>query len=90
MFVTYHRVGRLAVLPALAAVAAALLLAGVAAVVLVIVATAACAMWFLRALGRIGRSDRRVPARDPDTIDGVVLHSAEVSDQLDRLDGDKG
>lgn len=98
MLVTYHRAGRLSLFPALAAVAAAVVLAGIAAVVLafigavalVIVGGTACALWLFRSVGRIGRADRRVPAHDHDTIEGVVVDSTDVSDQLLRLDSDKG
>jgi hypothetical protein len=90
MLVTYHRAGRLSLFPALAAVAAAVMLAGIAAVALVIVGGTACALWLVRSVGRIGRPDRRVLAHDHDTIEGVVVDSTDVSDQLLRLDSDKG
>lgn len=90
MFLTYHRIGRVSALPALAALAAAVMVAGLAAVVLLIVGGAACGVWLLRAVGRIGRADRRMPAQDHDTVEGVVVDSTDVSDQLLRMDSDKG
>lgn len=90
MLVTYYRAGRLSLFRALAAIAAAVVLAGIATVVLVIVGGTACALWLLRSIGRIGRASRRVPTHAHDTIEGVVIDSTDVSDQLLRLDSDKG
>lgn len=90
MLVTYYRSGRLSLVPALAAIAAAVVLAGVTVFALVLVGGAAFSVWLGRALGRAGRAVRRVPAHDPDVIEGVVVDSSDVSDQLIRLDSDKG
>lgn len=87
MFVRFHHVGRIS---GLSALAAAVVVAGVAAVALVIVGGAACAVWLARAAGRIGGAGRRVPLHDHDTLEGVVVDSTNVSDQLLRLDSDKG
>ena len=90
MFITYRRVGRISALPALVTVAAAMMVAGVAAITLVIIGVAGCGVSLLRACGRSGRADRRVPAQDHQTIEGVIVDSTDVSDQLLRLDSDKG
>lgn len=90
MFITYHRVGRISLLPALAAVAAALIVVGVATITLVVVGAAACGVRFLRAIGRIGPAERSVPSQDHTTIEGVVVDSTDVFDQPLRTDGDKG
>jgi hypothetical protein len=87
MFITYRRIGRISVLPALATVAAAVVVAGVAATALVIVGVAGCGVWLLRVFGR---AERRVPFQDHTTIEGVVVDSTDVSDQLLRMDSDKG
>lgn len=89
MFVTYHRAGRLSVPSALAVVAAAVVLGGVAAAALAVVGAAVGAAWLLRAAG-IGRASRRMPPPDHNTIEGVVVKSADVSEALVRLDSDKG
>lgn len=77
-------------LPALATVAAAVMVAGVAATALVFVGLAASGVWLLRAFGGTGRAGRRMPVQDRDTIEGVVVDSTDVSDQLLRMDSDKG
>lgn len=77
-------------LPALATVAAAVVIAGVAAIALVFVGLAACGVWLLRAVGVTGRAGWRVPVQDHDTIEGVLVNSTDVSDQLVRMDSDKG
>lgn len=75
MFVTYHRVGRISLLPALAAGAAAVIVLGVAAITLVVGGVAACGVRLLRAIGRIGPAERRASFEDHRTIEGVVVDS---------------
>jgi hypothetical protein len=77
MFITYHRVGKLSVPAALAAVAAAVVLGGLAAIAIAIIGVAVGAAWLLRAAG-IGRAARRVPPQDHNTIEGVVVDSTEA------------
>lgn len=95
MFFTYHRAGRIAVLPALATVATAVMVAGVAAIALVIIGVAGCGVWLLRVFGRLGRAERHVPSEHHETIEGVVVDSTDVFHQppsrrslqpLDNLD----
>lgn len=90
MFLTYHRVGRISLLPALATVAAAVMVAGVAGIAFLIIGVAGCGVWLLRAFGGPARTNQRVPAQDHETIEGVVVDSTDVSDQLLRMDSDKG
>lgn len=78
MFITYHRVGRIHVLPALAAVAAAVMVAGVAATALVAVGVAAVGVRLFRAVARIGRAEHPVPSQDDEIIEGVVVDSTHV------------
>jgi len=74
MLVTYQRVGKLSVLPALALVAAAVVFAGVAALTLVFVGLAAAGVVLLRTFLRAtGRVSPRAAAPDPDVIEGVVV-----------------
>ena len=79
MFVTYHRVSRIPLVPALAAVASAAIVVGVAAMVLVVVGGAGCGVWLLRAVGCIGPAARHAPVEDDTAIAGVVVNSVEIS-----------
>lgn len=82
MIFIYRRVGRIRLIPALAAVvvavAMAVVLAGVAAVMLVVVAAIASAVVIARTIGRLSRRSRRAAAPDPNVIEGVVVDSADV------------
>jgi hypothetical protein len=92
MFFIDRRVGRISGLPAaLATGAAAVMLTGVAAMALVIISVAGCGVWLLRAFASTARADRRLPVHDHGTIEGVVVDSTtDVSNQLLRMDSDKG
>jgi hypothetical protein len=76
MFVTYHRVGRSAVLPALAAAGVLVIVGGIAAMIavatLAIVAVVAVGIKVLRAFG-LGGPKRSLTFRADDTIEGVVV-----------------
>lgn len=79
MFFTYHRVGRIPLLPALAAGAVAVIVVGIATITLLVVGIAACGVGLLRAIRRIGPAERRVAVQDQTTIEGVVMDSTDVS-----------
>ena len=76
MFITYHRVGKSAVLPALAAAGALVVIGGIAAMIAVAAFAAAgavaCGIAVLRACGLGGRT--RTPESDAGrTIEGTVV-----------------
>ena len=81
MFVTNHRVGRIPVLPALAAAAALVIVGGIAVTTLAIVGVIACGTQLLRALGFVSAA-QRLQFQD-DTIDGVVVNRSSAG-KLDR------
>ena len=79
MFVTYHRVGRIPVLPALAAAAALVVVGGIAVTIavttLAFVGVVACGARLLRTF-RLAPSERRPAFEDRDTIEGVVVNES--------------
>lgn len=78
MFFTYHRVGRVSLIPALAAGASAVIVVGVAAIALVGVGIAVCGVQLLRAFGRIGPAGGRARVQDRTSIEGIVVDSVVV------------
>lgn len=80
MFFTYRRVGRLSLLPALAAGAVLAAVAGVAAITVGAVVVVAGSVRLLRAIGRLGAAERDLPVPDTDTIEGVVVNSTDSAD----------
>ena len=87
MFITYHRAGRIAVLPALALVAGLVVIGGIAAMIaaatLVVVGVAAFGISVLRALGLGGRKRRATFEADSAdrTIEGVVVARSSLDDE---------
>jgi hypothetical protein len=81
MFFTYHRVGRIPVLPAIAAAGPIVIVGGIAVSILAIVGIVGCGAWLLRALGLMG-TERAPASQSDDIIDGVVVHrsSARILD----------
>ena len=77
MSVTYHRVDRIHVPPALAAAGAAIIVGGIALTILAIVATIWWTTRALRALGFIVAVPRLAVGGD-DTIEGVVVHRSSA------------
>jgi hypothetical protein len=73
MFVTYQRIARIPVLPALAAAGALVIVGGIAVTILAIVGVVACGTKLLRVFGFV-LSERRLPFHGDDTIDGVVVN----------------
>ena len=78
MLFTYHRVGRISPISALAAVGSAVIVVGVATTMLVVVGVGACGVRLFRAIGSIGPAGRRVPVEDHTTIEGVVVNSTDA------------
>jgi hypothetical protein len=79
MLFTYRRVGRIPVLPVLAAAGALVVLGGLAALIavtaLAVAGVVAFGIRLLRAVGLLGvRSDRRPAVRGGDIIEGVVVN----------------
>jgi hypothetical protein len=82
MFFTYQRVGRIPVLPALAAAGAIVIVGGIAATILTIVGVVGCGTRLLRALGLV--ATKRAPASQGDEIiEGVVVNRSSAG-MLDR------
>jgi hypothetical protein len=85
MFVTYHRVGRSALLPALAAAGVLVIIGGIAAMIavttLAIVAIVAVGIKVLRAFG-LGGPRRSLALRADDTIEGVVVNRSSARNVL--------
>lgn len=73
MFFTYHRAGRIPVLPALAAAGALVIVCGIAVTTLAIVGVVACGIRLLRAVGLVP-AERQLPFQGHDTIEGVVVN----------------
>jgi hypothetical protein len=78
MIVTYRRVGRISLLPALAAVAGAVIVAGVVVIPLVVLGVATYGIRLVRAIGRGSSAERQVALQDHTIIEGVVLDSTDV------------
>lgn len=76
MIFTYHRVGRISVVGALAAAGAVVVVGGIAATVLAIVGVAAVGAGLLRAFGRIVAPRREAAIDDGRIIEGVVVESS--------------
>lgn len=74
MIVTYHRVGRIRLLPALAAAGAVVIVAGLAAATLVVVGVTAGAARLLLGFRRRGRAMPDT-VEDGRVIEGVVVES---------------
>jgi hypothetical protein len=80
MFFTYHRVGRIPVLPALAAAAAMVVVGGIAVTILAIVGIVGCGAWLLRAVGLVA-TERVLATQSDDVIEGIVVNrSASMLD----------
>lgn len=77
MFFTYHRVGRIPVLPALAAAGALVIVGGIAVTTLAIVGAVACGTRLLRAFG-LAPAERRLAFQDRETIEGVVVNRSQA------------
>ena len=79
MFFTYSRVGRIPVLPALAAAGALVIVGGMAVTIavatLAVVGVVACGARLLRTF-RLAPSERRPACEDRDTIEGVVVNES--------------
>lgn len=77
MFISYHRVGKSAVLPALAAVGLLVMVGGIAAIVavttLAIAGVVAFGLTVLRAVG-LGGTRRRLAFYDDKTLEGIVVN----------------
>jgi hypothetical protein len=81
MFIIHHRVGRIPVLPALAAVGALVVVGGIAVTTLAIVGIIACGTRLLRAIGLVSAGPP--VSQNGDTIEDVVL-SRSSTGMLDR------
>jgi hypothetical protein len=81
MFFTYHRVGKIPVLPALAAAGALVIVGGIAVTIavttLAIVGVVAGSVRLLRTLG-LAPAERRLAFQDHETIEGVVVNRSQV------------
>lgn len=73
MLITYHRVGRIRVLPALAAAGAMVMVGGIAVAILAIVGIVWCGAWLLRAVGLVP-TKAGPAAQSDDIIEGTVVH----------------
>ena len=77
MFFIYHRVGRIPVLPALAAAGAIVIVSGIAVTILAIVGVVGFGTRLLRTFGLVGTG--RAPASyGDDVIEGVVVNAHEA------------
>ena len=72
MFVTYRHVGKIPVLPALAAAGALVIVGGIAVTILAIVGVVACGAKLLRAFGLL-LPEQRLPFQRVDTVEGIVV-----------------
>ena len=77
MFVTYQRVGRIPVLPALAAAGAIVVVGGIAATILPIVGIVGCGSVLLRELGLVATKPAPASQGD-DLIEGVVVNRSSA------------
>lgn len=82
MIVKYHRIGRISVLPAVAAAGALVIVGGIAVTVLSIVGVIAWSTKALRALGFVV-AEPRLPLEGDDTIEAVVVDRSST-DTLDQ------
>ena len=73
MFFTYHRVGRIPVLPALAAAGALVIVGGIAVTILAIVGVVGFGTMLLRTFGLV-RTERALASEGDDVIEGVVVN----------------
>lgn len=73
MFVTYHRVGRIPVLPALAAAGAIVLVGGIAVALFAMVGIIGCGAWLLRAAGLVA-TEPVLATPSGDIIEGMVVN----------------
>lgn len=73
MIFTYHRAGRIPLLPALAAAGAIVIVGGIAATILAIVGILGCGAWLLRAIG-LGATERGLATQSDDIIEGIVVN----------------
>lgn len=72
MFFTYHRAGRLPVLPAIAAAGAIVIVGGIAVTIFAMVGIVRCGAWLLRAVGLVG-TERVLATQSDDIIEGIVV-----------------
>ena len=82
MFFMYQRVGRIPVLPAIAAAGGIVIVGGIAATILATVGVVACATRLLRALGLVA-TKRATASQGDDIIEGVVVNRSSTP-MLDR------
>jgi hypothetical protein len=78
MFITYGRVGRSAVLPAVAAAGAIVVVGGIAVTILAIVGVVGFGTRLLRTFGLVG-TERALASQGDDVIEGVVVNRSSVS-----------
>jgi hypothetical protein len=77
MFFTYHRVGRIPVLPALAAAGAIVIVGGIAVTILAIVGVVGFGTRLLRTFGLVG-TERALASQGDDVIEGVVVNRSST------------
>lgn len=77
MSFTYYRVGRIPVLPALAAAAAIVIVGGVAVTLLAIVGVVGLAARLLRTFGLVA-TERASVSQGDDVIEGVVVNRSSA------------
>jgi len=78
MFVIYHRVGRIPVLPALAAAGAIVIVSGIAVTILAIVGVVGFGTRLLRTFGLVGTGRAPASYGGDDVIEGVVVNAHEA------------
>ena len=82
MLFTYHRAGKIPVLPALAAAGAVVIVGGIAVTILAIVGVIGFGTRLLRTFGLVG-TERALASEGGDVIEGVVV-SRPSAGMLDR------
>lgn len=75
---TYHRVGRITVLPALAAAGAIVIVGGIAVTILTIVGVVRLGTRLLRTFGLVGTKPA-LPSQGDDVIEGVVVSRSSAA-----------
>ena len=75
---TYHRVGRIPVLPALAAAGAIVIVGGIAVTILAIVGVVWLGTRLLRTFGLVGTKPA-LPSKNDDVIEGVVVSRSSAA-----------
>ena len=82
MFLTYRHVGKIPVLPALAAAGALVVVGAIAVTILAILGVVACGTRLLRAFG-LALPSRRLPLQRGATVEGIVVTRSSAG-MLDR------